>query len=202
MSDASHNNTEGTVADTPHDDNFEDGAPLSDNNLEDADQHSDDNLEDGSSSEDDNVDVGSPPDTDDSRRPRRNVKLPAKLHDYHLYQAFTVNLVPESFEDFEKLSSKEQVPWGKAMNQEMESLKKNKVWELVDLPNVENALSCRWVLRIKRDNIYKARLVVRGYEQKFGVDYFETFAPVVGTSSLRLVLAIALQKEMKIFALD
>ncbi|KAG8177954.1 hypothetical protein JTE90_011846 [Oedothorax gibbosus] len=137
ISDASHNNTEGTVADTPHDDNFEDGAPLSDNNLEDADQHSDDNLEDGSSSEDDNVDVGSPPDTDDSRRPRRDVKLPAKLHDYHLYQAFTVNLVPESFEDFEKLSSKEQVPWGKAMNQEMESLKKNKVWELVDLPNVE-----------------------------------------------------------------
>ncbi|KAG8185497.1 hypothetical protein JTE90_019754 [Oedothorax gibbosus] len=47
MSDASHNNTEGNCCDTPHDDNFEDGAPLSDKNLEDADQHSDDNLEDG-----------------------------------------------------------------------------------------------------------------------------------------------------------
>ncbi|GBL74999.1 Copia protein [Araneus ventricosus] len=63
-------------------------------------------------------------------------------------------------------------------------------------------MSCKWMLRIKRNNVYKARLVARGFEQKPGVDYFETYAPVISMSSLRLVLAIIIQKNLEIYALD
>lgn len=63
-------------------------------------------------------------------------------------------------------------------------------------------MSCKWVLCNKRNNIYKARLVVRGFEQKPGIDYFETYAPVISKSSLRLVLAFIIQKNLKIYALD
>ncbi|GBM52471.1 Retrovirus-related Pol polyprotein from transposon TNT 1-94 [Araneus ventricosus] len=63
-------------------------------------------------------------------------------------------------------------------------------------------MSCKWVLRIKRNNVYKARLVARGFEQKPGIDYCETYAPVISMSSLQLVLAIIIQKNLEIYALD
>ncbi|GBM89143.1 hypothetical protein AVEN_140464-1 [Araneus ventricosus] len=45
-------------------------------------------------------------------------------------------------------------------------------------------MSCKWVLHIKRKNVYKARLVARGFEQKPGIDYFETYAPVIKLHSI------------------
>ncbi|GBN01402.1 Retrovirus-related Pol polyprotein from transposon TNT 1-94 [Araneus ventricosus] len=88
------------------------------------------------------------------------------------------------------------------MNEEMESLNKNEVWKLVELPKDEKPMTCKWVLRIKRNNVYKARLVARGFEQKPDIDYCETYAPVISMSSLRLVLAIIIQKNLEIYALD
>ena len=198
QTDTLHNHAEGTVVDAPPQDNVEDSPQPEGDNVEDNSL-----LDDDLSIETDEYDESTTdlPDPDADARPKRNVRLPAHLDDYYVYEAVAaLDTVP--FEEVNKLSDEEQSFWKQAMNQEMESLRKNKVWELVDLPNGEKPLTCKWVLRVKRDNVYKARLVARGYEQKLGVNYFETFAPVVGLSSLRLVLAIALQKEMKIFALD
>ena len=75
------------------------------------------------------------------------------------------------------------------MNEELKSMKYNKVWELVQLPESSNISECRWVFKTKHNsngNIerYKARLVVKGYTQKGGIDYKENFSPVSKKYSL------------------
>jgi len=61
------------------------------------------------------------------------------------------------------------------MDQEMESLDRNQIWTLVDLPKDSKAIGCRWVFRKKDNEQYKVRLVVKGYAQKKGIDYNEIF---------------------------
>lgn len=62
------------------------------------------------------------------------------------------------------------------MCMEMKALEKNKTWELVDLPSGEQSIRCKWVYTVKYKasgsiEIYKARLVVKGYTQTYGIDY-------------------------------
>ena len=70
------------------------------------------------------------------------------------------------------------------MNEEIDALRENDTWNLVDLPVSKRAINCKWVLKTKRDSEgkisrYKARLVVKGCAQRKGIDYEETFSPVV-----------------------
>ena len=69
------------------------------------------------------------------------------------------------------------------MQEEMNSLHKNKTYELIELPKGKKALRNKWVFKIKKDSEilvkYKARLVVKGFNQKHGVDFDEIFSPVV-----------------------
>ena len=74
--------------------------------------------------------------------------------------------------------------WVTTMQEEIEALHKNKTWELVPLPHGRKAIGNKWVYKIKRDNNdqveqYHARLVVKGYVQKEGIDFNEIFSPVV-----------------------
>lgn len=84
----------------------------------------------------------------------------------------------------EAISSKESEQWGKAMQQEISPLIKNNTWDLVPLPADRQPIDCKWVYRVKHkpnDSItsFKARLCAKGYSQKAGIDYGETFSPVV-----------------------
>lgn len=86
--------------------------------------------------------------------------------------------------------------WSAAITSEFDSLMENDTWDYCDLPNDRRALDSRWVLRVKHDlnpthTRLKARLVAKGYEQQSGIDYGETFAPVVKWSTLRTIVAIA-----------
>jgi len=89
--------------------------------------------------------------------------------------------------------------WKNAMEEEMSMIQKNKTWELVDKPENRKVIGVKWVFRTKLNadssiNKYKARLVVKGYAQIFGVDCSNTFASVSRLDTIRLVLTIAAQK--------
>lgn len=109
---------------------------------------------------------------------------------------------PSNLDEIDFRSDKEE--WYKAIQNELNSLKKHNTWsEVKDAPEGKRPISSKWVFRIKRNpdgsiNKYKARLVVRGFSQVEGVDYTETFAPVARHSSMRILLSIAASHDMEI----
>ena len=88
----------------------------------------------------------------------------------------------------------------------MDSLHKNHSWELTPLPKGKKALHNKWVYRIKQEHDgskrYKARLVVKRFQQREGVDYTEIFSPVVKLTTVRLVLSIVAAEDLHLEQLD
>jgi hypothetical protein len=85
--------------------------------------------------------------------------------------------------------------WCQAMNLEFDALLKNQTWKLVPYTEAENVVGCKWVFRLKRKANcsivrYKARLVAKGFHQQPGVDFSETYSPVVKPTTVRLLLSI------------
>ena len=112
--------------------------------------------------------------------------------------------IPISFED--ALSCDDAGHWRKAISAELQALEKNKTWKHCNLPHGKAAIDCRWVFAKRPTNSlaykYKARLVVRGYQQTPGVDYTETFAPVARFESIRLLMAMAAMYDWEIIQMD
>ena len=107
----------------------------------------------------------------------------------------------------EALSSPNRAKWEKEMKTEMESLKINDVWELVELPEDRKVIGSKWVFRVKTDadgkvETHKARLVAQGFSQTFGDDYDETFSPVARFESIRTVIALAAKYGLKLHQMD
>ena len=97
--------------------------------------------------------------------------------------------------------------WKAAMDDEMQSLTENKTWILVKKPEGKELVSCKWIFKSKTNPDgtlarRKARLVARGFTQREGVDYFETFSPVVRYESVRCILAIAAARDMEMTQFD
>lgn len=111
---------------------------------------------------------------------------------------------PGSFK--EAMARDDRDEWYAAMLDEINALKHNRVWILVDRPEA-NVVTNRWVLRIKRKpngeiDRYRARLVARGFSQIEGIDYNETYAPVVNASTVRLLLAYAAKEGLEMSQFD
>ncbi|CAN1785707.1 Retrovirus-related Pol polyprotein from transposon TNT 1-94 [Linum perenne] len=97
--------------------------------------------------------------------------------------------------------------WKQAMDAELQALEMNHTWKLEELPKGKKAIGCKWVYRIKYNSDgsverYKARLVAKGYTQQEGVDYQDTFAPVVKMSTIRTFLALAAARDWYLQQLD
>lgn len=112
---------------------------------------------------------------------------------------------PESFR--QAMSCKESNLWYDSMNDEMNSMKNNDVWDLVELPNGAKAIGCKWVFKTKKDSLgnierYKARLVAKGFTQKEGIDYTDTFSPVSKKDSLYVILALVAYFDLELHQMD
>ncbi|KAJ0726248.1 putative RNA-directed DNA polymerase [Helianthus annuus] len=138
------------------------------------------------------------------RRSTRVSKPPNKYNPSVNYILLTENGEPESYSEAVKM--KDFLQWEHAMKDEMSSLDKNKTWVLVKLPPDKRALQNKWVFRVKEEHDgskrYKARLVVKGFQQKKGVDYDEIFSPVVKMTTIRLVLSIVAAEKLHLEQLD
>lgn len=97
--------------------------------------------------------------------------------------------------------------WRAAMTEEYKALMRNGTWTLVQPVSNANVVDCKWVYRLKHDengNIkrHKARLVAKGFNQQPGIDYHETFSPVVKSTTVRVVLSLAITRQWPLRQLD
>ncbi|UYV74758.1 hypothetical protein LAZ67_12000832 [Cordylochernes scorpioides] len=143
------------------------------------------------------------------RRSTRPTKgIPPIRNDYMLYKTEAQDIpTPTSYSEVLQLPKIEREKWLQAMNEELNSLEKNNVWELTPLPKDKKIIGCKWTYKQKLNSKgeierYKARLVAKGFNQKFGRDYEETFAPIVKHSIIRAFLAASVYKGMKVNHLD
>ncbi|KAJ9566493.1 LOW QUALITY PROTEIN: hypothetical protein OSB04_002459 [Centaurea solstitialis] len=97
--------------------------------------------------------------------------------------------------------------WRQAMTEEINALLKNNKWTLVPVSSSKNIVGSKWVFRIKRKSDgsierYKVRLVAKGYHQQHGIDFDETFTPVVKPATIRTVLTLAVSRHWSLRQLD
>uniref|UniRef100_A0A2N9I2X8 Reverse transcriptase Ty1/copia-type domain-containing protein n=1 Tax=Fagus sylvatica TaxID=28930 RepID=A0A2N9I2X8_FAGSY len=97
--------------------------------------------------------------------------------------------------------------WCTAMDEEFQALQKQNTWSLVPLPSSKNVVGCKWVYKLKTHSDgtiarYKARLVAKGFHQQHGIDFNETFSPVIKPPTVRLVLSLAVSLNWPLRQLD
>ncbi|GJS60091.1 retrotransposon protein, putative, ty1-copia subclass [Tanacetum coccineum] len=112
---------------------------------------------------------------------------------------------PANYKD--ALLDPESKKWLDAMNVEMQSMKDNDVWVLVEIPPNARIVGSKWLFKKKTDMdgavyVFKARLVAKGFTQTYGVDYEETFSPVADIRAIRILIAIAAYYDYEIWQMD
>ena len=138
------------------------------------------------------------------RRSSKTIKPPQHYSPTLNYLLLTDGGEPECYD--EVLQDENSSKWELAMKDEMDSLLGNQTWELTELLVGKKALHNKWVYRIKNEHVgskrYKARLVVKGFQQKEGIDYIEIFSPVVKMSTIRLLLEMVAAENLHLEQLD
>uniref|UniRef100_A0A803P5Z5 CCHC-type domain-containing protein n=1 Tax=Cannabis sativa TaxID=3483 RepID=A0A803P5Z5_CANSA len=97
--------------------------------------------------------------------------------------------------------------WLLAMDKETQALEHNKTWIITKLPPGHKAIGCKWVYKVKYDRSgaverFKARLVAKVYNQRHGIDYSQTYAPVVKFNTLKVFMALAAMNNWNVHQLD
>ncbi|GJU46458.1 putative RNA-directed DNA polymerase, partial [Tanacetum coccineum] len=160
------------------------------------------------------------------RRSSRPSKLPAKFNDFMLDSKLKYGI--EKHINYSKLNSfnycfatilnkfvepstyydaVKDTRWVEAMNNEIEALIRNNTWTITDLPIGKKAIDNKWLYKIKYKSTgqvdkFKARVVAKGFSQKEGIDFDETFSPVVKMVTVRCLICIAVSNDWPLFQLD
>lgn len=177
---------------------------------EDDETVNEDDHEETGSNHDEGAEVqGSPQTQQNTTRIGRFIRKPSRFDDYVMlaeYEGesllFTIDGEPETY-----IEAAAMQEWINAMIAELESIMKNKTWELVEKPAGVKPIGLKWIYKIKRkaDRTvvkYKARLVAKGYVQQQGIDFEEVFAPVARIETIRLLISLAASNGWEIHHLD
>jgi hypothetical protein len=132
----------------------------------------------------------------------RESKRPHKFSNYVALMTSIIDLEPSTFEEDAKKQE-----WKNGMMEEYQSIVKNDVWEEVSRLEGKLVVTSKWIYKIKHAadgsiEKYKAIFVARGFSQREGEDYDETFAPVAKYTSIRLIIAIASVMGWKLHQMD
>ncbi|KAK8947207.1 hypothetical protein KSP39_PZI006814 [Platanthera zijinensis] len=122
-----------------------------------------------------------------------------------IYESCNVALICQEPTSFAEAISQPQ--WAEAMKSEIHMISKNNTWMLVNKPPQHSIIGLKWIFKLKLNEDgkvqkHKARLVARGFSQKPGRDFTETFAPVARMETIRILLAFAAQQRLQIHQLD
>lgn len=113
-------------------------------------------------------------------------------------------VVPKTAE--EALSGSQVEEWRDAMLEELPNMEAQSTWEIVKRQRECYVIGSRWVFAVKKVDgkvvRFKARLVAQGFRQMYGIDYQETFSPVVQRKTLRILMAIAIENDWEMVHLD
>lgn len=144
-------------------------------------------------------------------RAGRETKLPSWSKDYcFMAQTPEGETMPDAQDPMnieEVNSSPNKDEWTKGIDEEFQNMFRNKVWEFVKRPEKTKILKTKWAFKTKVDDTgkparYKARLVALGNLQRPGLDYNNTFSPVVKARTVRILTALAVEKGWSIHHVD
>ena len=144
--------------------------------------------------------------TSSAQDPRRSSRIhhEPKRYGFLVTNDKTIELVdqdePRTYH--EAMMSPDSEKWLQAMKSEMQSMYDNRVWNLVNPPEGAKVIGCKWVHKIKHDMTFKSRLVAKCFKQTHGIDYDETFSPVIMFKSIRILLAITAYYDYEICQMD
>jgi hypothetical protein len=101
----------------------------------------------------------------------------------------------------------QEAHWRRALEEELHTIEDNRTWTLTDLPPGRQSIGLKWVLKAKMDEQgavvqHKARLVVKGYAHRQGIDFEEVFAPVACIEAVQLLLALAAYEVWQVHHMD
>jgi hypothetical protein len=115
--------------------------------------------------------------------------------------------IPKTYRQATSEENPHHIQWREAIAKEVESLYKNETFTIVPRPEKCRVLGLKWVFRVKENqdgsiDRYKARCTALGNLQRNGIDYGETFSPVVRYSTVRTLLAVAAQQDLLVHQMD
>jgi histone deacetylase 1/2 len=142
---------------------------------------------------------------------KNNIHRPRQSSDdfirYPLPRALIAENIPTEAEPTSYTQASKSLHWQEAMNKEFSALLHNGTWSSVSPPTTTNIVGCRWIYKIKKKadgtiERYKARLVAKGFHQQKGVDFAETFSPIIKHATIRLVISTEVSYNWPIKQLD
>lgn len=143
-----------------------------------------------------------PPQPSVVTRSKNNIRKPIQKLNLAAQLSTNPNLEPSTV-----TQAIQDPKWRQAMSEEFDALVWNGTWDLVPSHPSQNVVGCKWIFRTKRlsngsVDRYKARLVAKRFHQRPGVDYHDTFTPVVKPTTVRLVLSLAVMRGWLLRQLD